>query len=185
MAGNKFAGMDIEWKYAACRCCISIPGYMSLLLLKYKHQQPAKLRLSPYKCPPIAYGAKSHIAPDSDALELLNANRKRCVQEIVGSLLYYSQAVNNKLLVALSTIAACQAKSTVATEQAANLVLDYVATYPNDGIVYHGSNMILCAHADAGFLNETNSRSRAGAHIYLLENTRFCDSMVPSYLLPK
>ena len=33
--------------------------------------------------------------------------------------------------------------------------------------------MILCAHADAGFLNETNSRSRAGAHIFLLENDPF------------
>jgi hypothetical protein len=124
-----------------------------LLLLKYKHPQPAKLRLSPYKCPPIAYGAKSHITPDPDALELLNANRKRCVQEIVGSLLYYAQAVNNKLLVELSTIAARQAKSTVATEQAVNLLLDYVATNFNDGIVHHGSNMILCAHTDAGFHN--------------------------------
>jgi hypothetical protein len=30
--------------------------------------------------------------------------------------------------------------------------------------------MILCAHADAGFLNKTNSHSHAGAHIYLSEN---------------
>jgi hypothetical protein len=33
--------------------------------------------------------------------------------------------------------------------------------------------MTLCAHADAGFLNETNSRSRAGAHILLSENDPF------------
>jgi hypothetical protein len=33
--------------------------------------------------------------------------------------------------------------------------------------------MILCAHADAGFLNKTNSCSRAGAHIYLSENNPF------------
>jgi hypothetical protein len=33
--------------------------------------------------------------------------------------------------------------------------------------------MVLCAHADAGFLNETNSRSRAGAHIFLSENDPF------------
>jgi hypothetical protein len=173
MAGNKFAGMDIEWDYAPCCCRISIPGYISLLLLKYNHPHPAKPQLSPYKCLPIAYGSKLHITPDPDALELLNANCKRCVQEIEGSLLCFAQAVNNKLLIVLSTIAARQAKATIATEQVVNLLLDYVATYPSDGIVYCASNMILCAHADAGFLNKTKSCSRAGAHIYLSENDPF------------
>jgi hypothetical protein len=51
------------------------------------------------------------------------------------SLLYYARAVDNKLLVAISNIAAHQAKATIATEQAADLLLDYVATYSNDGIV--------------------------------------------------
>ena len=48
--------------------------------------------------------------------------------------------------------------------------LDYVASYPNDGIVYRASDMGLCAHTDAGHLNETKSRSRVGAHIYLSED---------------
>ena len=95
------------------------------------------------------------------------------LQEIVGLLLYYAQAVDNKLLVVLSAIAARQSCATVATEQAVHLLLDYVVTYPLDGIVYRSSDMILCAHADAGFLNETNSRSHAGAHIYLSENDLF------------
>ena len=30
--------------------------------------------------------------------------------------------------------------------------------------------MVLCAHADAGYLNKTKSRSRAGAHVYLSED---------------
>ena len=67
MAGNKFAGMDIEWNYVACHCHISMPGYISLLLLKYKHPHPTKPRLSPYKCLPITYGTNSHITPDPDA----------------------------------------------------------------------------------------------------------------------
>jgi hypothetical protein len=148
-----------------------MPGYLSSLILKYNHPQPAKQWLSPYKCHPIAYGAKSHITPNPEASELLGANHKNCVQEIVGSLLYYARAVNNKLLVALNAIAACQANSTIDTEQAVKLLLDYVATYLNDSIVYHASDMILLA--DAGFLNETNSCSRAGAHIYLSENGLF------------
>jgi hypothetical protein len=50
------------------------------------------------------------------------------------------------------------------------MLLNYVATYPNDGIVYRASDMVLCAHADAGYLNKTQSCSRAGAHIFLSED---------------
>jgi hypothetical protein len=35
-----------------------------------------------------------------------------------------------------------------------------------DGTTYRASNMILCAHANAGFHNESRGRSRAGAHIF-------------------
>ncbi len=80
--------------------------------------------------------------------------------------------VDDKLLVAFSAIAARQANATVATEQAVNLLLDYVATYSNDGIVSGASNMILCAHTDAGFFS-------------FQKTTRFHNSMEPSYLLPK
>ncbi len=58
----------------------------------------------------------------------------------------------------------------LAMEQAVHLLLNYVATYPNDGTVYRASEMILCAHANAGFLNESQSCSHAGAHIFLSEN---------------
>ncbi len=95
------------------------------------------------------------------------------LQEIVGSLLYNARAVDNKLLVALSAIAAHQAKAIIATEQAVDLILNYVATYPNEDIVYWANNMILFAHVDAGLLNKTNSCSRAGAHIYFLEDDAF------------
>jgi hypothetical protein len=122
-----------------------MPGYIDNLLIKFKHPRPRKPRLSPYTCLPISYGAKTHLTPESDTSELLDDARKHQIKEIVGSLLYYTRAVNNKLLVALSAIAARQAKATVATEQAVHLLLDYVATYPNDGIVYRASNMI-CVH---------------------------------------
>jgi hypothetical protein len=173
MAGDKLAGIPITWDYPNKHCRISMPGYIDNLLIKFKHPRPSKPRLLPHACLPIAYGAKTQFAPDDDASALLSEIRKRRIQEIVGSLLYYARAVDNKLLVALSAIASRQAQATVATEQAVHLLLDYVATYPNDGIVYRVSDMILCAHANAGFLNETNARSRAGAHIFLSENDPF------------
>ncbi len=113
-----------------------MPDYIKNLLIKFKHHRPTKLRCSPYKCLPIAYGAKAHLNPEANTTDLLNNHRKRRIQEIVGLLLYYAQAVDSKLLVALSAIAACQSYATVATEQAVHLLLNYVATYPLDGIIY-------------------------------------------------
>ena len=89
------------------------------------------------------------------------------IQGIVGDLIYVGRAVNNKLLVALSAIAAQQAAATEDTAAAIEQLLDYVATYPNDGIIFRKSDKILAAHADAGFLNESRARSRAGTHIFL------------------
>ena len=75
----------------------------------------------------------------------------------MGSLLYYARAVDKKLLVCLSAISVRQAKATVLTETYVNILLNYVATYPNNGIVYRAGDMILCDHTDAGYLNETNA----------------------------
>ena len=49
-------------------------------------------------------------------------------------------------------------------------LLDYLATYPDDDITYRASDMILVGHADADYLNVSQSRSRAGAHIVLSED---------------
>ena len=73
------------------------------------------------------------------------------IQCIIGSLLYYAQAVDNKLLATLSAISSQQEKATENTAKAVNQHLDYVATYPSDGITYHARDMILAAHSDAVF----------------------------------
>ena len=86
------------------------------------------------------------------------------------ALLYYARAMDNKLLVGLSDIGAQQASTTQRTNEAIDQILDYCATYPADGILYRFSNMVLCAHLDTGFHNDSKGRSRAGAHIFLSEN---------------
>ena len=73
---------------------------------------------------------------------------------MVGSLLYYARVVNNKLLMALSGIGAQQASATEKILKAINQLLDYSATYPDDGILYLSSYMVLTARSDARFDNE-------------------------------
>jgi hypothetical protein len=133
MARDKVAGIAIQWDYPSICCRLSMPMYIDNLLLKFKHPCPLKPQPSPYTCLHISYGTKTQFSPDEDISELLDDARKHRIQEIIGSLLYYARAVDNKLLVALSAIAAKQSKAIVAMEQAVHLLVDYVATYPNDG----------------------------------------------------
>ena len=106
----------------------------------------------------------------TDRSQLLNEKGTKRIQGIVEALIYVGMAVNNKLLVTLRAIGAQQAAATEYTSEEIEQLLDYVATYPNDGILFRKSDMILAVHVDAGFLNESIARSRAGAHILLSEN---------------
>ena len=110
----------------------------------------------PHKHQEIVCGAKTQLSPEE--------------QGIVGSLLYYAQAVDNKLLVALSAIGLQQATASTNTMDAVKQLLNYVATNPNNGTTFQASHMILAAHSDASFLNKTKSRSRIGTHIFLSED---------------
>jgi hypothetical protein len=64
--------------------------YIKNLLIKFKHPRPTKPCLSPHKCLPITYGAKTQLTPTADTSEQLNLHQKRHIQEIVGLLLYYA-----------------------------------------------------------------------------------------------
>ena len=58
------------------------------------------------------------------------------VQGIVGALLYVGRSANNKLLLALSAIGSNQEAGAMETAEAIEQLLDYVATYPDDGILF-------------------------------------------------
>ena len=106
--GTKFSGIDLGWDYHARHanrtCRISMKGYIAKVLLKYGHPIPKKPQLSPHKHHEMIYGAKEKLAPKDDTTPPLDSQDTKRVQGIVGTLLYYDRAVDNKLLVSLSAI---------------------------------------------------------------------------------
>ena len=118
----------------------------------------------------MKYSTKDNTSPHLDADGILR------VQSIVGALMLYGQAVNNKILVALSELGQKQAAATQATNNAVLHLLYYVATYPSDGITFRARKTILSTYSDSAYLNVTKARSCAGANIMLSENVT-----VPSY----
>ena len=63
-----------------------------------------KPQLSPHKHLEIQYEAKVQTALDEDINPPLDAKGIKRVQQIVGDILYYVRAVDNKLLVAMNAI---------------------------------------------------------------------------------
>eukprot|EP00957_Ditylum_brightwellii_P105260 8023753-Ditylum_brightwellii.AAC.1 len=85
----------------------------------------------------------------------------------MGTLLYYSRAVDPTLAVALSTIASKQANATQETAEACHQLVNYVAMHPDATVHFLTSDMILTIHSDASYLSESKARSRAAGHFYL------------------
>ena len=63
--------------------------------------------------------------------------------------LYYGIAVDNTILVALSTIASEKSAATSNTAKKINQLLNYLATNPDATIRYTRSDMFLWVHSDA------------------------------------
>ena len=134
---------------------------------------PKKLQYSPHKHWPIDYRAKQQIVQPTDTSAPLNDKGINRVQDIVRALLYVGRAFKNKLLASLRAIGAQQAAATKETADAIDQLLDYVATYPDNGINFRKVDTILAANADDGFIN----KSKPGAkqeHIY------FSQKMTPN-----
>ena len=74
------------------------------MLIKYGHSRPIKAQLSPHKNRDVTYVSKEQLTPEEDKIPPLDNEGTKRIQGIVGALLYYARAVDNKLLVGLSVI---------------------------------------------------------------------------------
>ncbi len=100
----------------------------------------------------------------------LDKDRQKYIQAVTGKLLYYSCAVDSTMLVALNAIATQQASLTQKTMKRVKQLLDYCASQEGAVLTYHASDMVLAIHSNAGYLNESKARSRAGGHFFMSSN---------------
>ena len=111
------------------------------------------------------YGKDNQAPTPGDTSPLLDAAGKQRIQQIAGSFLYYAQAVNPTILMALSAIPAQQNAPTEETLDCVNQFLDYMWTHPAVKIRYRASDMILNVHSNASYLSAPSCR-----RLFLLGN---------------
>lgn len=146
-----------------------MPGYIEKAQMKYGHNKPKQAQHSPHKQTPIQYGAKTQWV-ENDSTTILTKMEIKRIQDIVGTLLYCSRAIDPTIAAALSTIVSQQSNATKQTEEVCHQLLDYVVTHPNVAVRFLGSDMILVVHSDALYLSESKACSRAVGHFYLIPN---------------
>jgi hypothetical protein len=79
-----------------------MPGYIDKKLQEYGHVMPKRPETCPYSLEPKQFGkAQAPLPPDTSPK--LDAKGIKHVQQIIGSILYYAQAVNMTVLKTLSS----------------------------------------------------------------------------------
>jgi hypothetical protein len=145
-----------------------MPGYVQEALHKFQHKSPPRPVHAPHQWSQPVYGRTVQYAPPADDSDLLQTKSEITrIQSIVGTFLYYAQAIDSTMLVALNELSRQQSKPTTSTNKAANLLLDFAATYPNAKVRYHASDMILHVDTDAAYLVLPGAKSRVAGYYYL------------------
>ena len=166
--GTLYCGITLKCDYSKWTCELSMPGYVQHAMNKFQNgiNSPNKTTDAPH----LYKASKKQGLPMTQARDdgtKLSPQDSKQLQQIVGTFLFYSRAVDPTMLTAVSIIAMEQTQGTQTTKEKAEHFLTYAATHPNTTIKYYKSDMILKIHSDASYLPEQQGRSHTGGHFYL------------------
>jgi hypothetical protein len=136
-------------------------------LQEYGHIVPKKLQTCPYSPEPKKFGTEAQTPLPPDSSLKLDAKGIKRVQKIVGSILYYAQAVDMTVLMALSSIAVEQTKATEKKMARCTQLLDCLSGHADAKVRFHASDMILNIRSDASYLSEAKACSRTCGHFFM------------------
>jgi hypothetical protein len=168
--GRSYVGTTLEWNYTANprSVTLSMPNYIEKALDRFLPDPASRVGANtPMLYTPPVYGQAIQFDKEEDQSPKLPPDRIKRIQEIVGVFKYYARALDCTLETATNIIGSRQADATEAVEDMCNRILQYAAKFPNAKVIIRASKMQLIVHADASYLCETGSRSRAGGHIFL------------------
>ena len=109
--GELYLGLTSKWDYIRRQVNLSMPDYIPSVLLRFQHPTPSRNQHSPHAWTTPNYVAKRQYAMQEDETELLPPSGIFCIQQIIGSLLYYALAVDCTFLVDLGDLAPAQTKA--------------------------------------------------------------------------
>ena len=122
--GPLFCGITLDWNYIMRHVDLSIPGYVQRKITKYQYSNPKNPQHSLYQAEPIQYSTKVHQPVKYGTIAPLSDYQIKCVQDIVGTFVWYRRACDPTLTGPLSAIASRQTKGTKAVMAAYHQLID-------------------------------------------------------------
>jgi hypothetical protein len=90
LEGDLYCGITLKWNYAKRHVDLAMAKYAIKQLTKNSHVAPLKPQHCLYLPNPIKYGKDDQSPSPLNDSPLLNEAEKKCIQQIVGSFLYYA-----------------------------------------------------------------------------------------------
>ena len=151
-----------------------MPDYISCVLQKLKYTPSSLPQYSPHRPMPFIYPQKGsrQYAPSPSNSPVLNATKTKWIQSAIGSILFYSRALDSTMLPTLHTLSTQQALPTKQTQQDVHCLLDYANTYKNTCLWFYASDMILHIDSDAAYLILPNACSQIAGYFHLLDKSQ-------------
>ena len=160
-------GMTLNWNYEQRHVDISMTNYISKMIQKFFCPKLTKHQSQLHQWIPPQYGQKIQFAHEPAPSPYLYSKDTTCIQQIVGTLLYYARAVDPTMLPAINDISSQQSTSTEITANHLWQLLDYAASNPDATIRYTASDMALHIHSNGSYLSAPCSWSQAAGHFFL------------------
>ena len=130
-----YFGMTLEWDYEKRTCKLSMPEYVKQVLCKFQHILKQKC-YSPSPFTPPIYGKKTQMAKIDTTAPMSADEKKKLLQQVCGTFLYYARAVDCTMLHALNYLATRFNNGTQQTVKAVQHFLDYCATNPESTVLF-------------------------------------------------
>ena len=150
---------------------ISSPNYVTKALHKFQHPTPKRAQYAPHQWTRPNYGATKQLATLLDNSLPTTEEKKRRIQKIIGTFLYYAHAVYCTILLDIKTLEEQQSNPTKNIEAEITQFLEYSATNPSLIIQYKSGYIIFHINSDAAYLSEPHARSCTGGKFYLISLT--------------
>ena len=79
-----YIGISLKWDYRKRTVDLSMPGYVTAALQRFRHQLKNTRQSSPHHHVPPTYGIRVQFAEPEDDTPLLPEERLKFVQQVVG-----------------------------------------------------------------------------------------------------